>query len=1166
MSKKNKPRPQAQQRHYSQGDINLMRATPPYCSSSSQTHLPRTTLLQKYGMLLTLSILLAVSGCGDKKNHAQSYTIGGTISGLTGTVTLQDNGGAPLSVSANGAFSFSTELATGSPYSVSVVSQPSGETCTVTNGSGTVGTANVSNIAVSCAANAFSVGGTISGLSQSGLVLANGSDQLSPPANATSFTFPTDTTSGSTYSVAVQTQPTGQTCSIANGSGTLTNQNVSNVQVTCSITASQGTAAQAVIQAAAGGSITVTDPSSPIYGTTVVIPPNALGDAQDTITVGYSTTPPAPLDAQAVADGIIPVGTVVTLAHSGTTPLQLAITITIPYSISSLGSADSPVILYWDTKLQTYQSVQVTAIDQVNGHVTFVTKHWDAFLPVGLPGLSALISTDSSTSSSSVAPPTARTARQKSTLAPSFDTGFLASSDGFEIQNFDTGYPAKDAQNQDTHLGSGGVCFGISSFAAWYYKAKPSTAASLYSLFATQSDVGATHIPQEDAMARELVAKTYHDTIKDSLPQTQLSDLQTYEEFYVSMKSTKTPQLVYISDLKGGTIYSMNNTAHSVLVYRLDISPTAVSFSVYDPNYPYKATGWVAPAPIVYQRATQTFSSWQSQPGDVLYKAVLFDARGTHYDDEDLGGLLTSTQNGGPLEDSHGTGWFFRDLTVGSTLGHTPVNYPGDASGPSFIVDPLKGSALSFKFDCDACAPGKYYLHVYQDNHAIGDATSSGQTVTIDQNKNCQPVDCTLSVNTVPFTAKTAELVSFLSGTPASASAGGQEDISTQYIGYQRGQLNGAPRLLARGINSSGTLVGGQCTKGFGFGGNEGPCFNLTQNGSPAFSPASATATIDGTSYVLANLANLAPCGFDPSQSTVVVSVSESESLLVEGGIPSTGINNEQRISCLLTPGATSSAGTPTFVAAPESMLALAVNSAGTVVGGTCPTSFAFGDSEGPCFNLSTNGTNAFAASTATITIGGQFHQLNSLADFTPCGFDTTQSTVGVAVSESGSIIVEGGVATTGFNDEKRVSCLLTPAAPVAGTPHYVATPQSMLVLGINSAGTLVGGTCPAGFAFGGNEGPCFNLSTNGTNAFSASTAMAVIGGQPYVLQSLADFPACGFDPTQSTVAVAVSETGSILVEGGLPTQSYNDERRISCLLTPAAPINGVPQFDALPL
>ena len=81
-----------------------------------------------------------------------TYSIGGTVSGLTGTVVLQDNGTDAATVSANGSFSFPTALAAGATYNVTVEANPTGQACTVANGSGTVLAANVATVAVSCAA------------------------------------------------------------------------------------------------------------------------------------------------------------------------------------------------------------------------------------------------------------------------------------------------------------------------------------------------------------------------------------------------------------------------------------------------------------------------------------------------------------------------------------------------------------------------------------------------------------------------------------------------------------------------------------------------------------------------------------------------------------------------------------------------------------------------------------------------------------------------------------------------------------------------------------------------------------------------------------------------------------------------------------------------------
>ncbi len=76
------------------------------------------------------------------------------------------------------------------------------------------------------------IGGTVSGFTGGTLALwNNGGDKLTVPANGP-FTFPLQIANGSQYSVLVATQPAGQTCTVANGSGTA-NGNVKNVTVTC---------------------------------------------------------------------------------------------------------------------------------------------------------------------------------------------------------------------------------------------------------------------------------------------------------------------------------------------------------------------------------------------------------------------------------------------------------------------------------------------------------------------------------------------------------------------------------------------------------------------------------------------------------------------------------------------------------------------------------------------------------------------------------------------------------------------------------------------------------------------------------------------------------------------------------------------------------------------
>lgn len=189
---------------------------------------------------LAASLVLALVACGGDSGGDRgdppgpsAHTIGGSISGLTSAglvlsnsvFTVQPDSGAT-------SFLFPIGLPIGASYQVNVKTQPPGLTCTTQGASGTVGTTDVTSVAISCTPTLHAIGGTVSGLTGTGLVLANGSDVVSVAANATQFTLPAHA-SGSAYAVVVQTQPAGQRCTVSSGSGTVASQAVSDVKVDC---------------------------------------------------------------------------------------------------------------------------------------------------------------------------------------------------------------------------------------------------------------------------------------------------------------------------------------------------------------------------------------------------------------------------------------------------------------------------------------------------------------------------------------------------------------------------------------------------------------------------------------------------------------------------------------------------------------------------------------------------------------------------------------------------------------------------------------------------------------------------------------------------------------------------------------------------------------------
>lgn len=189
-------------------------------------------------LVVTCLALVACSGVPGGNSGGggagSTFTISAKVTGLSGMgLVLANNATDQLPITTNGTYAFKKKV-TG--YAVTVVTQPTNpqQTCGVTGGTGTA-TANTT-VTVTCTAGSYSVGGQVSGLVGSGLVLQNnGKDNLTITTNG-AFTFATPANLNDPYSITVLTQPTkpSQVCSVANGSGTVT-QNVGLTVVNCTV-------------------------------------------------------------------------------------------------------------------------------------------------------------------------------------------------------------------------------------------------------------------------------------------------------------------------------------------------------------------------------------------------------------------------------------------------------------------------------------------------------------------------------------------------------------------------------------------------------------------------------------------------------------------------------------------------------------------------------------------------------------------------------------------------------------------------------------------------------------------------------------------------------------------------------------------------------------------
>jgi hypothetical protein len=189
--------------------------------------------------LLCAATLAACGGSGG------SLALQASITGLTKTGLILTNGKDTVTVDAStGVIQFPTLVAQDEQFDIEMKQQPTGAVCTITNNKNKANYYTVQQTLVSCVTNSYTLGGTVSGLKASGLVLANGADTVSvaPPATpgaSVSFVFPTKVADGAPYGVTVLAQPKNTdgtpagTCVTSNNTGTMPSGDVLALVVTC---------------------------------------------------------------------------------------------------------------------------------------------------------------------------------------------------------------------------------------------------------------------------------------------------------------------------------------------------------------------------------------------------------------------------------------------------------------------------------------------------------------------------------------------------------------------------------------------------------------------------------------------------------------------------------------------------------------------------------------------------------------------------------------------------------------------------------------------------------------------------------------------------------------------------------------------------------------------
>lgn len=182
---------------------------------------------------LALALVAGLSACGGKA----SFTVGGIIDKLAYPGLVLANGSDTVAPAANATtFAFPKSIDYATTYDVTVKTQPAHQTCVILNGKDTAGRLATINIVASCSTNAYTIGGTVTGLTAEGLVLTNGSTggTVPVPKDSATFTFLSNpVTYGNTFGVTVLTQPAGLRCSVANGTRTMGDAAVTDIAVSC---------------------------------------------------------------------------------------------------------------------------------------------------------------------------------------------------------------------------------------------------------------------------------------------------------------------------------------------------------------------------------------------------------------------------------------------------------------------------------------------------------------------------------------------------------------------------------------------------------------------------------------------------------------------------------------------------------------------------------------------------------------------------------------------------------------------------------------------------------------------------------------------------------------------------------------------------------------------
>ncbi|WP_205273126.1 Lcl C-terminal domain-containing protein [Leptospira ainazelensis] len=168
----------------------------------------------------------------DQSPSFGSHSVSGQVIGLNGPGLVlkiqnsENSNSETLAISSNGKFQFPSLLPQRSQYTVTVVSTPLAQVCSVRNATGLIAAFDIDSLVVVCSFSSYSVKINVSGLFGTGLGLVvknNGTNPITIDSCSTSscsYTFSAPIADGGNYDVTVETPIGGPPSQVCSPSGT----------------------------------------------------------------------------------------------------------------------------------------------------------------------------------------------------------------------------------------------------------------------------------------------------------------------------------------------------------------------------------------------------------------------------------------------------------------------------------------------------------------------------------------------------------------------------------------------------------------------------------------------------------------------------------------------------------------------------------------------------------------------------------------------------------------------------------------------------------------------------------------------------------------------------------------------------------------------------------